>query len=486
MTQARIPFVNQQESGTEELAGASPVAMNVVVDGKGAVKRRPGIGAYSGALSTVINTHGIAGLYRTNGGDLYAVDAQQPAAHIYAVSPTAAYDISAAPGSFLRGGGRPIFAETEMLLVIAAGSDMQKIVLSSKASSLLGGSPPKASFVVANASRLLANDTELDQTKVRYSDLAIGTTSFAGHETWSIAVGNTAGFFTAEARPDPVVAMYENTGEVFVFGSDTLQVFASDASLVFAPVLSKETGCAAPYSVIKRQQEFYWLDQHLRHVHSDGRGLEALGGPIKGTIDDIARSSTVVDAYGLHVHHGSTDALCWTFPSDGRTFVFQVGSGWGQWSGWSDGGDHWAPWPVLSHYLVNGTNENIVGTRDGRIGLLSSIYSTDFGDRINAYVETGFQDQGTDALKWCKTVRLAFRRGKTATAEPVGLLSWRDNLGPWSAPLMVSLGAGGDSDPVVLFRSLGTYRRRQWRFQFDGPEELVLVSATEDFDVLAN
>jgi hypothetical protein len=485
LTQAILPFSNQQESGTEELAGASPIAMNVVIDGKGAVKRRPGIGAYRGAVQDIIDASGIAGVYVTDGGDLYAVSAHKPDAHIYAVTAAATRDISLAPASFVRGAGRPIFAETEMLLLIAAGSDIQKVELATRTSSLLGGNPPNASFVVANNSRLLANDTTVDLTKVRYSDVAIGKTDFSGHESWDIAVGSSAGFFTAEARPDPVVAMYESTNEVFVWGSDTLQIFDPDPTFIYAPGPTREVGCAAPYSVIKREQQFYWLDHKLRLVNSDGRSLNAIGGPIKSDIDAMAIASQVKDCFGYHVHHGSTDALVWTFPTDGRTYVYQTGSGWGQWSSWQDGLDNWAPFTVLSHHLVNGTNENVVGLADGRIGLLSSSSSTDLGVRINAYVVTGFQEHGTDALKWCKIVRLAFRRGE-ADGEPKGFLSWRDDLGAWSSPLEVSLGARGESDPVVIFRALGTYRRRQWRFQFDGPAELVLVAATEEYEVLAN
>jgi hypothetical protein len=484
MASERIPFGNAQESCEDVLGGASPVAMNITTDGKGVVKRRPGIGAYPGALSSVIDAHGFNGVYLTEGGDLYAVT-PSPLGRIYIVNATAALDISAAPGAFLSGGGRPVFAETEALLVIAAGGTIQKVVLATRQSSPLGGDPPQASHVAANNSRIVANDMTVTRSGVRYSSIANGSTSYAGHEIWTPAVGNQAGFFYANARPDPVVALAENTNELFVFGADTLQVFDPDATMDFASGATREVGCGAPYSIVKSDQEFAWLDHRCRFVLSDGRSYSVLSDGIKQQLEEIARSAGVSDCFGFRVLMGSVDAQAFCFPADGRCFVIQKGYGWAQWSGWSDATDAWTPLLVTSSFIANGSNAHIVGTSDGRIGELSERYSTDFGARINAYIETGFLDRGTDARKQCVALRLALRRGQSTT-EAHGRLSWRDNLGPWEAPIPVSLGASGDTDIVVEFRSLGVYRRRQWRFQFDGDADLALAGATEEYTVLGN
>lgn len=472
-----VPFVNAQESGLEELAGASPSAMNVVCDTRGTVRRRPGIAAYSGAPAGVIDAAGIAGLYATLDGTLFAVTAPNPALDTYHVTAGAATSIGAVDGT-----GRPVFAETEILLLIAAGSFPQKVELTGTYNmSVLAGPPPECSHILAQNLRLLANDTVVDKTKVRYSSISQGTLDYSGHEIWDPALGNPrAGFFTAEARPDPVVALGENTNEVFIFGSGTTQVHAPDAALVYAPVSAIEVGCSAPYGTVKVDADFLWLDHRKRFVRSNGRGFDPIGGAsIQKTIDAIG---TVSDVYGYHVAMGAVAATAWSFPSDGRTFVFQEGIGWGQWAGW-DGGN-WTPFPVLSHHLRSGTGENLVGLTTGEIGVLSFDASTDLGTRINAYCETGFLDRGTSAQKQCVEVRVTIKRGHATTGEPFGLLYWRDSLGEWESPLEVSLGASGDYETTVRFRSLGVYRTRQWRFQFDGDPELILVKVEEDFEVL--
>lgn len=474
MTTAEISFAPNQQSSADPLTGASQAAFNVVAGGGGEVKRRPCLLA-SDLSSDVIDAAGIDGLYTTDANRTFAV----AGGVIYRVTPGGAVAI---PGlSTLHGGRRAVFAETEMLVVIAGGDAMVKVELATATGSLLGGSPPISSHVIANSSRLLSNDLLVDRTKVRYSDIAIGTTSFAGHETW-LPGSNGAGFFTAEARPDAVVAIGENTNEVFVWGTETTQIYAPDPTLIFSPVRAFEWGCAAPYSIVKADGQFFWLDHKRRIVGCDGGNVSTISKSIQG---DLNGMTTVDDCFGYRVHQGNTDALVWTFPSDGRTFVFQVGAGWGQWQGWDQGRANWKPFLVTAAHQRLDDAENLVGTSDGRVGQLSQASQTDFGDPVPAYVDSGFQNRGTSGRKACKAVRLTMRRGRTTGAgNPRGSLWFRDNPGKWEGPLPVELGRSGEVEAVVSFRSLGTYRTRQWRFRFDGSEELTLAGVEEDFDVV--
>lgn len=470
-----IPFVNAQESGRQELGGATASAMNVITDARGTLRRRPGIATYSGAVSAVVDAAGIGGLYADGAGRLFAVSLPSPSSNVYYVTSGGASLLGD-----LDGGRRPTFAETEILLAIAAGEAPRKIVLSGALPlSNLDGSPPNASHIIAQNLRLLANDVTIDKTKVRYSDQSIGTTDFSGHEDWTVVGGTGPGFFTAESRPDPVVALSENTNEVWTFGSQTLQIHAPDSNLVYAPAHTMEVGCAAPYSVVKHHDSFAWLDDERQIVISDGRGFEVLSSPIA---QDLADMAVVDDCVGQHVMVGDVEAYAWRFGTDGRTFVYQTGVGWGQWQGWSGGS--WQPWMVTAHHQRSGTAANIVGTSDGKIGVLSFSASTDLGERINAFVQTGFLDRGSSKLKHCREVRVTIRRGHATSGTPIAWLQWRDGLGEWESPIEVSLGGSGDYETTVRFQSLGTYRTRQWRFQFDGEVELVLAKVEEDFEVL--
>lgn len=489
-----IPFGNLQESGYDELSGASPIAMNVVADGKGAVLRRPGIRAYSGAPGFVVATFGIDGIYSALTGDLFAVGKGVAERPIYRVTSAGAPAIgSGNPPAGLRGSARPKFAETELLLAIAGGDVMQKVVLPTAhfalSSSRMGGTPPPvASHVVSSNTRLVANDVAVDRTKVRFSDVALGDTDFSGNEVWSLGGVGTSGYFTAEANPDPVVAIEQVQNELLVFGSKTTQVFLPDAQFTYAPVATIELGMSAPYSFVKGDRECYWLDHYRRLVLSDRRSFQSISDPIQRTIDNMA---VVSDCFGYRVAEAYIDVPVFTFPTDGRTFAYQKETGWGQWAGWDESSNAWTQFPVTCLTTPADASVNIVGLVDGSVGELTLEANTDRAiglgttSRINAFIQTGYLNRGTDEWKHCQCVHVALRRGTTTAATgPLLLLHYRDQPGEWTGPIPVGLGASGDTEIVVPLHSLGVYRRRQWMFTFSDTEvALGLISVKETYSV---
>jgi hypothetical protein len=477
MPEASIPL-GPTQNDAEQLGGATPIAMNVCVDKAGVVRRRPGIQALVAAPSAAVDVLGISLLCETEAGDLYAVNNHPNQKTVYAIAGGSAIDVTTPTGIKIYGVHRPTVAETEAMLVFAAGEEPTKLLFSTGQTTPLGGSPPKATHVIANNSRLLVNNATGSRGTISYSGPALGAT-ITGHETWS---GLTAGSFQAEARPDIVDALHENTSEVFAFGRTSLQYFGPDANSVYAPVTTREHGIAAPYSVIKADQSFVWLDHQRRIVASDGRALKVLSDAIHSTLSDM---SVVDDCYGYRVHTGYAECFVFTFPTDGRTFAYQVGGGWAQWSGYQAA--NWTPFPVSAHCLGAGSNANFVGTSAGRVARLLDGVADDLGEPIVASVTSGFQARGTTLKKQTTGLRIALRRGETpATPGLVGLIRWRDDLGAWSDSLPVYVGAPGDSNPVLTFRSVGwPYRMRQWQFEFSPTVTFSLVSVTEEFRVLS-
>lgn len=466
-----IPFTNNQASGIEPLAGATVLAMNVIVDSAGAVSRRPGIRAYSGAPATAISANGVNGLFCTDDGVLLAVS-EAPSRNLYEVSPGSYRLVRPLPP----GNARPTFAQTEGLVCIAGGAQVTKYDRSTRTADFLSGNPPLCTHIIAHAQRLLANDIDLPAIFRFSNNKNIG----AGYESWSLAA--PAGYIEPDARPDRVFAVHENTNNVFVFGQGTVQVYGTDPTAIYLPEATREYGCGAPYSVIKQDQAFAWLDQFGRFILSDGRDYKVISDPIFNTLEQITDRS---DCFGYRVLRGNCDCLVWTFPSAGMTFAYQSGAGWGQWSGWDPATANFAPFTVLSHHLRQDTDVNVVGTTDGFIGELTTETQTDLGVPIRAHIETGYVARGTDQKKHCKCVRLVFRRGTvTGSTGPQAWLYYRDQPGDWEPGIPIDLGGSTDTHPVLEFRSLGVYRRRQWKFEFTGTSDLVLVSASEDFQVL--
>lgn len=249
---------------------------------------------------------------------------------------------------------------------------------------------------------------------------------------------------------------------------------------VYPPVSFKELGCSAPYSVAKVDGKFAWLDHRRRFVLSDGREVAVISGAIQKTLDEVER---VNDCFGYRLVLGPLDVVVWTFPDDGRSFAYANG-GWSQWTGWNETSATFARLGISCAAAHPVTGQNVLGMADGRVGVLDHKTYTDLGKTIPVRVFTGFLSHDTDAIKHCLTVRLCFRRGTVLSGpEPTAVLSWRDDEDEWSPGVEVGLGEAGDRAPVVTLHSLGTYRRRQWRIDFDGDSEFALVSATEEFEL---
>lgn len=484
MSEDIIPFGSPQQSGLDPLASAQALSINVVVDQAGAMLRRPGLETVDAFPSSSIDDRPVVGMHVTSAGTRYAMTGDLPGRlYLYELGGGAATDVLSFTNGAMSAEGRPVVAETEAILAVATGRRIYKLPVGTKNVSFLGGDPPKASHIVAQKLRLIANDAVDDKTRVYYSAPTSGS-SVDGHEQWGVQVTElgTSGFFTAEGQPDNILAIAGNSSEIFVWGPTSLEVFAPDTNLLYAPTLVREFGLAAKHSIVKDDQSFGWLDNKRRFVHSDGRQVQVLSTPdIAKTLQDI---KAVDDCFGYRVVAGHVDAIVWTFPTDGRSFAYQRGGGWSQWMGYT--GETWKRLAVNAHTAAVGSNANFVGTLDGKVAQMTTRADTDLGDAIPAYTTTGFLTRGTNDRKHCKRIRLVLRRGTVDTQgeEPFALLKWRDDEGEWSSPLRVSLGASGDRFPVVSFEGLGVYRRRQWHFSFHGTESFALVSATEEFTVL--
>jgi hypothetical protein len=480
-----------QESGQTTMAGAAAVAINVIVDARGAVYRRPGIRAATNLTPDVVDSAGVIGLYQPQDGltDMLAVG-NGARRKIYRLTASGAPSLSEGMGANLddlTGTGRPVFAETEAMVAIAGGMDIQRVFNASFPavnppyfSARLGGSPPHASHVLSNQERLLANNTDLgSRDAVQWSGLAAGS-SYAGHEDWTSGAG-TGGTFFGESRPDPNNAIAETAANIMVFGKTTTELWAPDPSQVYAFVASRDYGNVATYGIARGDSTFAWMDQKRRIVVSDGRTFQTVSDPIQRTLDGLAK---VDDCFAYRVTLGPVDGFAFTFPTDGRTFFMQVGGGWSQWHGMT--ASVFTLFPVLSHFRRVDNGENVVGLTNGKIGALSLDAFDDMGSTLEASVTSGFQDHGTDALKHCKALNLIFARPSlTGTSTATVFVSYRDGEGAWSDPITHKFTAY-DQSPEVPLRSLGTYRRRDWRVQWGDGQDVRLVSATEEFTVLSH
>ncbi len=150
-------------------------------------------------------------------------------------------------------------------------------------------------------------------------------------------------FASAEGNPDGIVAILSNFREIWVFGTNSIEVWydsgASDFPLQRIQGAYNELGCAAAFSVAKMDNGVFWLGQDAR-----GDGIVYRANGYQGQ-----RISTHAVEWQIQSYGNISDAIAYTyqqdghsfyvltFPSAGKTWVYDVATGaWHERAGWEN------------------------------------------------------------------------------------------------------------------------------------------------------
>ena len=121
-------------------------------------------------------------------------------------------------------------------------------------------------------------------------------------------------FTSAEGSPDNVVAIFVDHREVWVYGTNSTEVWYN-AGLIDFPLARiqgafNELGCAAPYSIAKMDNQIYWLGKDAR-----GQGMVFRASGYMGQ-----RISTHAIEWQLQEYPDLSDAVGYTYQQDGHSF----------------------------------------------------------------------------------------------------------------------------------------------------------------------
>jgi hypothetical protein len=509
---ASISFSGSEDKSATELGGAIPLVVNAIPDSSGAVRRRPGVTPWDGFDDATfpydynVANAAIIGMMPFGDVLVFVTGARE----LYALTPggvVQALSTRGAEGTLLAGAARPSMIAGRRLMVVAGGAQIQTWDGASLQSRRLLNTgdgvdpapsypPPDAAFLSAIAQRLVACPPGISG-QIWWSG------PLENYENWDAALGG-ASYIQAAAKPDPIVAMLDNTNEVFAFGAETLQVFAPAALAVdvndpnvlldFAPSRTMNLGTVSPYSVVAIDDMFAMLDRQRRIVITDGRTFKDVSVPVAQILRDL---TSITDMWGFRMRFGRFDCLIWMFPTDGFGLIYDANtSKWAEWRSykWPTTTSPNTPPTITCAYNWAEKSLFLVGTSDGKIAQLDDLASTDgwSGSFAPIMVElvSGFTDHGSTSQKHCRTLMLKFKRTWAALpATSPGLspsghvrISKRDNQGTWHIVKDIELST--NPNPCVQLRSLGVYRTRQWKVEYTGQDEIQLVSAQEEFEIL--
>ena len=298
-------------------------------------------------------------------------------------------------------------------------------------------------------------------------------------------------FASAEGSPDGVVGLVVDHREVWVFGTNSIEVWydsgATDFPLQRIQGAFNEIGCAAAYSIAKLDNGLFWLGADAR-----GQGIVYRANGYTGTRISthavewqIQQYGTLSDAIGYTYQQDGHAFYVLIFPSANTTWVYDVSTQvWHERAGWSNG----AFTRHRSNCQMAFNNQIIVGDYAN-----GNVYAFD----LDVYADNG------DIQKWLRSWR-ALPPGQNnlkRTAQhslqidmesgvglnlgqgddPQVMLRWSDDGGhTWSNEHWAPIGKIGEYYKRVFFRRLGMtlkLRDRVYELSMTDPVKTALMGA---------
>jgi hypothetical protein len=298
-------------------------------------------------------------------------------------------------------------------------------------------------------------------------------------------------FASAEGSPDGVVGIIADHREIWVFGTNSVEVWYNSGNADFP--LSRiqgaynELGCAAPYSIAKMDNGLFWLGKDAR-----GQGIVYRANGYTGQ-----RISTHAVEWQIQQYANMSDAVGYTYQQDGhsfyvlifpqanRTWVYDVATqAWHERAGFSAG--EFTRHRSNCQAFFNG--DVLVGDYEN-----ANVYTFDLDD---------FSDNGS-IQKWLRSWRAlptgANNLKRTAQhslqldcetgvglnlgqgIDPQVMLRWSDDGGhTWSSEHWTGIGKIGEYGKRAFWRRLGmTMKLRDRVYELSGtdPVKISIVGA---------
>lgn len=298
-------------------------------------------------------------------------------------------------------------------------------------------------------------------------------------------------FASAEGSPDGVVGIIADHREVWVFGTNSVEVWYNSGNADFP--LSRiqgaynELGCAAAYSIAKMDNGLFWLGKDAR-----GQGIVYRANGYTGQ-----RISTHAVEWQIQQYENMADAIGYTYQQDGhsfyvlifpqanRTWVYDVATqAWHERAGFTNG-----------EFTRHRSNCQAFFNGDVLVGdyLNGNVYAFDLDDfSDNGGIQKWLRSwralpTGQNNLKRsaqhslqldCETgVGLNLGQGD----DPQVMLRWSDDGGhTWSNEHWVSIGKIGQYYRRAIWRRLGmTMKLRDRVYELSGtdPVKIAIVGA---------
>ena len=296
-------------------------------------------------------------------------------------------------------------------------------------------------------------------------------------------------FASAEGSPDGVVGLIVDHSEVWVFGTNSVEVWynagTADFPLQRIQGAFNEIGCISAFSIAKMDNGIFWLGADAR-----GRGIVYRANGYTGQ-----RISTHAVEWKIQAIGDLTTTIAYAYQQDGHVFYVMV---------FPSGGTETPSWAYDAatqawHERAGYSAPDFTRPRGNcQMAFNNEIIVGDYSNgKIYAYDLDDYEDDG-GIQKWLRSWRalppgqnnlkrtahhslqIDMETGDSSPAAEI-YLRWSDNGGhTWSTYHTATLGAAGDYGKRVLYRRLGMtveLRDRVYELTMTDPAKIAIMGA---------
>ena len=301
-------------------------------------------------------------------------------------------------------------------------------------------------------------------------------------------------FASAEGFPDNVVSMIIDHLEIWLFGTNSTEVWynAGGADFPFARIQGafNEVGCLAPYSVAKMDNQIYWLGQDARGFGMVYRAQGYIAQRVSTHAVEwqIQQYADTSDAIGYTYQQGGHSFYVLIFPSANTTWVYDVATdSWTERAGWDTNLGTFTR--HRSNCQVYFNHEIVVGDFENGNLYAFDLYAYDDNGSIQKWLRrwralpTGINNLKRTAHH---SLQLDCRTGVGVISgqgeNPQVILRWSDDGGnTWSNEHRASMGAQVQYGTRTIWRRLGmTMKIRDRVYEVSGSDPVpIIISGAE-------
>lgn len=285
-------------------------------------------------------------------------------------------------------------------------------------------------------------------------------------------------FSQAVSNPDPLVAVFSDTGNLWLFGERSTEVFANTGNANFPferiPNAIIQTGCAAWATVQAFDNTIAWLgvDGQGRGVVWRANGYDAQRMSTQAIEAIIASADDFSESYAYTYHEQGHVFYCLQVKGLSTTLVYDGATGLWHERAFNSGSSDYEQHRGAVHFFFG--QNNFIGDRiNGKIYRQSlDLYSFD-GDEIHRERTSPHYVEEKRNVPF-SSFELDMETGKgLATgqgSDPVISLEYSDDGGrTWSNKLFRATGAIGNYKTRVRWSRLGSSRARVFRVRYSEP-----------------